>query len=82
MGIVALILVILFLLFVFSRIGRTRRMDRGYRHGTVAGVRTVRRHGRITPVRLCPDCGEPVTKCRRRVKDAQHAEGMLGKRKK
>lgn len=60
---------------------RRARMHHGYR-------RTVKTRGMITPVKFCQEehngqhCGLPVSKCRTMQRDAEHATGMLGPRKK
>lgn len=60
---------------------RRAKMHHGYR-------RTVKTRGMVTSVKLCQEvhngqvCGLPVSKCRAMQRDAEHAAGMLGPRKK
>jgi hypothetical protein len=63
--------------------GKTKRRRRGPRLYRVSHrtARSIRRTGILTPARYC-ECGKLAAVCRRDTADAEHAEGMLGPRKK
>jgi hypothetical protein len=79
-GIILIILALLIFRWWVKRHPSKRKLRRKAR-GKSMNRRLIRKSGVITPAARCEECGEFVAICRTRTRDAEHAEGMIGPRK-